>query len=101
MLRVFRTSLLFSAFVIHVCHQKLWAEATRASVLARTAAYALDRATSDWAHSSRLCASYTGKLANVPLDDPLVELKPNVTGTTQQAIWALFTKYELCFDFYD
>ena len=54
---------------------------------------ALDRATADWAHSSVLCAAYSGRLEDTPLDSPLVETNPNITGSTQEALWGLFNKY--------
>lgn len=66
---------------------------TRERALSDAATRALDRATADWAHSSVLCAAYSGRLEDVPLDSPLVEANPNITGLTQEALWGLFTKY--------
>ena len=70
---------------------------TRESALADAAIRVMDRHTTNWARSSVLCAAYTGMVPNVPLDAPLVEVSPNATGITQQALWGLFTKYALHF----
>jgi hypothetical protein len=69
--------------------------APQEQTLALAAASALDRSLADWARSSLLCAAYSGQLDTVPLATPLVELHPNVTGTTQQAVWGLFNKYAI------